>query len=134
MEPCPFACGRAARQTQLQQNHGADSTTERRSSSQRFRGTAGIPRVVVLGMSLPFALVESFEIRRLEFPNLDILESTHCFCLTRIRGQFVVYFCCHYRQLCRKRRQHVNAISEAKLVPKDSGKAICQAKSRQPTP
>src|SRR5260370_40486805 len=56
-EPCPFACGCAASLTQLQQSHCADSTTDRRSSSQLLPGAAGTPRVVALGMSSPVALV-----------------------------------------------------------------------------
>src|SRR6266581_6904109 len=56
-EPCPFACGCAARLTLLQRSHSADSTTDRRSSSQLFPGAARIPRVVALGMSSPVALV-----------------------------------------------------------------------------
>src|SRR4029434_1104378 len=33
-------------------------------------------------------LIESFEIGRLDFPNRDTLESTHCCCLTTIRRKF----------------------------------------------
>src|SRR5438046_5532600 len=86
-EPCPFACGCAARLTLLQRSHSADSTTDRRSSSQLFPDAAGTPRVVALGMSSPVALV----------------------CRTRIRPQIVIYFC-RYTGSCRKRRRDVNAL------------------------
>src|SRR5437899_6374317 len=72
-EPCPFACGCAARLTQLQRSHSADSTTDGRSSSQLLPGAAGTPRVVALGMSSPVALV----------------------CRTRVRMQSAIYFCLH---------------------------------------
>src|SRR4029077_17252455 len=83
--PCPFARGCAARLTQLQRSHSADSTTDGRSSSQLLPGAAGTPRVVALGKSLPFALVSR----------------------TRIRRQIVVYFCRHTGSLSKKtvRRQ-----------------------------
>ena len=64
MEPCPFAYGYATRLTQRQRSHGADSTTDRRSSSQLFPGAAGTPRVVALGMSSPVALICRTRIRR----------------------------------------------------------------------
>ena len=75
----------AARLTQLQRSHSADSTTDRRSSSQLLPGAAGTPRVVALGMSSPVALV----------------------CRTRIRRQIVIYFCRHTGSLSEKtaRRQ-----------------------------
>src|SRR5436190_6267465 len=79
-EPCPFACGCAARLTLLQRSHSADSTTDRRSSSQLFPGAAGTPRVVALGMSSPVALV----------------------CRTRIRPQIVIYFCRYTGSLSEK--------------------------------
>src|SRR4029077_3423830 len=62
-EPCPFACGCAARMTLLQRSHSADSTTDGRSSSQLFQGAAGTPRVVALGMSSAVALVFRTRIR-----------------------------------------------------------------------
>ena len=90
MEPCPFARGCAARQTLLQRSHSADSTTDRRSSSQLLPGAPGTPRVVALGMSSPVTLV----------------------CRTRIRPQIVIralYFC-RYTGSCRKRRREIKAI------------------------
>src|SRR6266487_2237525 len=79
-EPCLFAYACAARLTQLQRSHSADSTTDRRSSSQLLPGAAGIPRVVALGMSSPVALV----------------------CRTRIRRQVPIYFCRHGGSLSEK--------------------------------
>src|SRR5215467_9080823 len=78
-EPCPFACGCAAILTPLQRSHGADSTTDKRSSSQLLPRAGGTPRVVALGMSSPLALV-----RR-----------------TRIERQTFIYFCRHMA-VCRK--------------------------------
>src|SRR5438034_7236391 len=107
-EPCPFACGCAARLTLLQRSHSADSTTDRRSSSQLFPGAARIPRVVALGMSSPVALV----------------------CRTRIRLQIVIYFC-RYTGSCRKRRRDVNAILGQNPFPKNSVKNYMSYKDRR---
>src|SRR5215475_11679749 len=63
MELCPLPCGCAARLTHLQRIYGADSTTDRRSSSQLLRGAAGTLRVVALGTSPPVALVCLIEIK-----------------------------------------------------------------------
>src|SRR6478736_3625141 len=100
-EPCPFACGCAARLTQLRRSHSADSTTDGRSSSQLLPGAAGTPRVVALGMSLPVALVSR----------------------TRIRRQIVVYFCRHTGSLSKKtaRRQRD---SGANRCPKNFRKKL----------
>src|SRR6266568_7526952 len=96
-EPCPFACGCAARLTLLQRSHSADSTTDRRSSSQLFPGAARIPRVVALGMSSPVALV----------------------CRTRIRPQIVIYFLPLYRQFVGKNggRQRDSGQTGARKIP-----------------
>ena len=108
-EPCPFARGCAARLTQLQRSHSADSTTDGRSSSQLLPGAAGTPRVVALGMSSPVALV----------------------CRTRIRPQIVIYFC-RYTGSCRKRRRDRQRDSGANRCQKNfRQKTICHIVSSE---